>query len=135
MRRFLTIAAILIATTASAQWRGPWPAPHVSPPPGGAGVSNLAGFANSDGTVLLDPRKLADAGTPGARTVQYVGEFDQILGRPDLGQPLTLRIREARGRFGSDAVLGRADASLLHEMPAVLEFLLGRGRIIIRLTL
>ncbi|MBN2464219.1 hypothetical protein JXD38_01150 [candidate division WOR-3 bacterium] len=88
-----------------------------------------------DGALLLDPQELVDAGTPGAHTVQYVGEFDRILGRPDLGQPLTLRVREAHGKSGSDAVLGRADAGLLREMPAVLEFLLGRGRIIIKTTL
>jgi hypothetical protein len=89
----------------------------------------------ADGTLLLDPRAPADAGAPGAHTVQYVGEFDQFLGRTDLGQPLTLRIREARGRLGSDAVLGRADASLLQGVKDGLELLLSTGRIIIRLKM
>jgi hypothetical protein len=86
----------------------------------------------ADGTLLLDPRGPADAGAPGGHTVQYLGKLDQLLGRPDLGPTLTLRIRETRGKFGSDAVLGRADASLLREVRDGLEFLLGSGRIIVK---
>jgi hypothetical protein len=88
-----------------------------------------------DGTLLLDPRELADAGAAGAHTVQYVGTLDQILGRPDLGQPLTLKVKEARGKFGSDAGLGRADASLLQGMKDGLELLLSTGRLIVRLRM
>jgi hypothetical protein len=87
-----------------------------------------------DGVLLLDPLELAGADASGARTVQYVGRLDLILGRPALGQTMTLRVREAGGRLGSDAVLGRADASPLREVRDALEFLLGRGRIIVKTT-
>jgi len=54
MIRILTILLIVcMAVTASAQ-TGPWPQPGVSPPVAGAVSSNLAAFANSDGTALID---------------------------------------------------------------------------------
>jgi hypothetical protein len=86
------------------------------------------------GNLLLDPRRLAASGASGAHTVQYVGTYDQLLGRADLGPPLMLRVREARGKLGSDAVVGRADAGLLRNAGDGLELLLRTGRIIVKLT-
>jgi hypothetical protein len=86
------------------------------------------------GTVLLDPRELAYAGATGAHTVQYVGALSEVLSRPDFGQPLVLRVREARGKLGADAVVSQADAAVLRGMTDGLAFLLNTGRVFVRLA-
>lgn len=87
------------------------------------------------GTLLLDPRKLAYPGATEAHTVQYVGALDQVLARPDFGQPLVLRVREARGELGTDIVLARVDADVLREMADGLEFLVNSGRVLVESSL
>jgi hypothetical protein len=86
------------------------------------------------GTLLLDPRKLAYAGATGAHTVQYVSALAQVLARPDFGQPMVLRVREARGKLGTDLVLDQVDAAALREMENGLEFLVNTGRVLVKLA-
>ncbi|MBM3330920.1 hypothetical protein FJY68_03600 [candidate division WOR-3 bacterium] len=86
------------------------------------------------GAILLDPRELAYAGATGAHTVQYVGALGQVAARPDFGQPMVFRVREARGELGTDPVLARADAAALREMADGLEFLVRTGRVLIKLA-
>jgi hypothetical protein len=86
------------------------------------------------GTLLLDPRELAYAGATGSHTVQYVGALAQVLARPDFGQPIVLRVREARGKLGTDLVLDQADAAALRQMEDGLEFLVNTGRVLIKLA-
>ncbi len=92
----------------------------------------FAKLYDDGGILLLDPRQSAAAGSPGGHTVQYVGELAQLLDRPDLGLPLTLRVSAAGGKLGADIVIGRGDAGLLRGMKEGLEFLLSRGRIIVK---
>ena len=85
---------------------------------------------DDSGTLLLDPQDLASAGA-----VQYVGALGQLQTRPDIGQPMVLRVRDVHGKLGTDIVLARADASTLREMKDGLEFLANSGRILVKLTL
>ena len=87
---------------------------------------------DDSGTLLLDPRELAYADATRACAVQYVGTLDQVLARPDFGQPLVLRVREARGKFGTDIVLARGDADQLRRMGDGLVFLMGTGRVLVK---
>jgi hypothetical protein len=90
---------------------------------------------DDSGSLLFDPQELASAGATGAGAVQYVGALDQIPARPDIGQPMMLRVREVRGKLGTDIVLARADAGTLREMKDALEFLVNSGRVLVKLTL
>jgi hypothetical protein len=88
------------------------------------------------GSLLLDPREyLMYAGVPGTCAVQFVGTLSQVLARPEFGQPLVLKIRESRGKFGADIVVARGDADKLKGMRDGLEFLMDTGRIIVKLAL
>ena len=87
------------------------------------------------GTLLLDPQDLASAGATGAGAMQYVGALGQVEARPDIGQPLVLRVKEVRGKLGTDIVLARTDAGTLREMKDGLEFLVNSGRVLVKLTL
>jgi hypothetical protein len=90
---------------------------------------------DDSGVLLLDPRELAYAGATGAHAVQYLGTLDPVLARPDFGQPMVLRVREIRGKLGTDIVLVRADADMLREMKDGLVFLLNTGRVLVKSTL
>ena len=87
---------------------------------------------DDSGALLLDPRELADADATRACAVQYVGTLDQVQARPDFGQPLVLRVREVRGKLGTDIVLARGDADQLRRMGDGLAFLIGTGRVIVK---
>jgi hypothetical protein len=84
------------------------------------------------GVLLLDHRELANADATRACAVQYVRTLDQVQARPDFGQPLVLKVREMRGKLGTDMVLSRADADQLARAKDGLEFLLGTGRLFVR---
>jgi len=90
---------------------------------------------DDNGALLLDPRELANADPTRACAVQYVGALDQILARPDVGQPLVLRVREVRGKLGTDIVLARADAGIVREMKDGLDFLVNSGRVLVKSAL
>jgi len=61
-----------------------------------------------------------------------VGTLDPALARPDFGQPLVLRVREVRGKLGTDIVLARGDADQLRRMGDGLAFLIGTGRVLVK---
>jgi hypothetical protein len=90
---------------------------------------------DDNGVLLLDPRDLAYADATRACAVQYVRALDQVQARPDFGQPLVLKVREARGRLGTDIVLARGDAAQLERAEDGLPFLIGRGRVLIELEM
>jgi len=92
-------------------------------------------FYDDGGALLLDPRGLASAGAAGTCAVQYVGALGQLQARPDFGQPMVLRVRDVRGKLGTDIVLARADAGMLREMKDGLEFLANSDRVLVKLTL
>jgi hypothetical protein len=94
----------------------------------------LPKFYDDRGALLLDPRALAYSGATGAHVVQYLGTLDQVLSRPDFGQPMVLRVSKTRGKLGTDIVLARADADVLREMEDGLEFLVNTGRVLVKLT-
>jgi hypothetical protein len=90
---------------------------------------------DESGGLLLDPHEhLMYAGAPGACAIQFVGTLDRVLARPEFGQPLVLKVKEARGKLGSDLVFARGDADKLRGVKDGLEFLLDTGRIIVRLS-
>ena len=61
-----------------------------------------------------------------------MGTLAQVLARPDFGQPLVLRVREVRGKLGTDIVLARGDADQLKRMEDGLAFLIGTGRVLVK---
>ena len=89
---------------------------------------------DDSGALLLDPRELAYADATRACAVQYVGTLAQVQARPDFGQPLVLRVREVRGKLGTDIVLARGDADQLRRMEDGLAFLIGTGRVLVKLS-
>ena len=90
---------------------------------------------DDSGVLLLDARELADTDATRACAVQYVRTLGQVEARPDFGQPLVLRIREVRGKLGTDVVLTRGDADQLERAKDGLAFLLGTGRVLIKSAL
>jgi hypothetical protein len=91
---------------------------------------------DESGALLLDPREyLTYAGEPGTCAVQYVGSLGPILARPEFGQPLVLKVKEARNKLGADIVLARGDADMLKGIKDGLEFLIDSHRILIKLAL
>ena len=89
---------------------------------------------DDSGALLLDTRELAYADATRACAVQYVGMLAQVLARPGFGQPLVLRVREVRGKLGTDIVLARGDADQLERMKDGLAFLVGTGRVLVKLS-
>jgi hypothetical protein len=89
---------------------------------------------DDSGALLLDPRELAYADATRASALQYVGTLDQVQARPDFGQPLVLRVRDVRGKLGTDIMLARGDADQLKRMADGLAFLIGTGRVLVKLA-
>jgi hypothetical protein len=87
---------------------------------------------DDSGALLLDPRELADADATRACAIQYVGTLDQVQALPDFGQPLVLKVREVRGKLGTDILLARGDADQLKRMGDGLAFLMGTGRVLVK---
>ena len=89
------------------------------------------------GNLLFDPREfLMYVDAPGAYAVQFVGALDHVLSRPEFRRPpLVLEVKEARGKLGTDVVLGRGDADKVRGMKDGLEFLMNSGRILVKLAL
>lgn len=104
---------------------------------GGAGLKPalFPRIYDERGGLLLDTRAyLRYAGEPGACAVQFVGALDQLLARPEFArQPLVLRVKEVRGKLGTDIVLGRADADRVKWLKSDFRFLMDAGRILVRL--
>jgi hypothetical protein len=92
---------------------------------------------DESGNLLLDPREhLVYADAPGTYAVQFVGTLDQVLARPEFAKlPLVLKVKEVRGKLGTDIVLGRGDADEVKGMKDGLEFLMDAGRILVKLVL
>ena len=87
---------------------------------------------DDSGALLLDTRELAYADATRACAVQYVSTLDQVQARPGFEQPLVLRVREVRGKLGTDIVLARGDADRLRRMEDGLAFLMGTGRVLVK---
>ena len=90
---------------------------------------------DDSGALLLDPRELAYAGATRACAVQYVSTLAEVLARTDFGQPLVLKVREVRGKLGTDMVLARGDTYQLKRTEDGLTFLLGASRVLVKLAL
>jgi hypothetical protein len=90
---------------------------------------------DDSGALLFDTRELPFAGSTGTGAVQYIGRLDQIQARPDFGQPLVLRAREARGKLGTDIVLSRGDSDQLRRIEEALRLLTETGRVLVKLAL
>ena len=139
--------------------------PAAGPPPGGVNADSLSNQARAflsrhsglildgagaglkpallpriygaGGSLLFDPREyLLYPGAPGTSAVQFVGELDRILARPEFARPpLVIRVKEVRGKFGTDIVLDQGDADKLLGMRDGLELLMNAGRILVRPSL
>ena len=92
---------------------------------------------DESGKLLLDTRDyLRYAGRPGAQAVQFVSRLDEILARPEFArQPLVLKVKEVRGKLGTDIVIGRNDAEKLKWLKDGARFLLDAGRLLFKLAL
>jgi hypothetical protein len=92
---------------------------------------------DESGSLLLDTREyLKYAGQPGGYAVQFVGALDQVLARPEFAkQPLVLKVKEMRGKLGTDIVLGRGDVDKVRWLKDGFRFLMDAGRILVKLVL
>ncbi|MEO0010252.1 MAG: hypothetical protein ABIK51_07015 [candidate division WOR-3 bacterium] len=92
---------------------------------------------DESGNLLLDTRELYRyTGSTGQTVLNYITRLDEILSRPEFArQPLVLKIKEVRGRLGSDIVISRQDAEKLKWLKDGAKFLLEAGRLIVRLIL
>lgn len=92
---------------------------------------------DESGNLLLDTRDyLKYADEPGAYAVQFVSALDQVLSMPEFAKaPLVLRVKEVRGKLGTDIVLGRGDVDKVEWLKDGFRFLMDSGRLILRLTL
>lgn len=107
-----------------------------------AGTSNLnpslfPKIYDENGNLLLDTKDyMKYAGQYGNAAVTFVSRLDEILARPEFArQPLVLKVKEVRGRLGSDIVLGGADPDKLKWLKEGAKFLFNAGRFVVRLLL
>lgn len=92
---------------------------------------------DEDGNLLLDTRDIYQyTGSTGQAVLNYIAKLDEILSRPEFSkQPLVLRIKQVRGKMGSDIVISREDAGKLKWLRQGAKFLFEAGRFIVRLLL
>lgn len=92
---------------------------------------------DESGNLLLDTRELYRyTGSTGQAVLNYITRLDEILSRPEFArQPLVLKIKEVRGKLGSDIVISRQDAERLKWLRDGAKFLLDAGRLLVRLIL
>jgi len=89
------------------------------------------------GNLLLDTKELYQyTGTTGQKVVHYIGKLDEILSRPEFAhQPLVLKIKQVRGKMGTDIVLSKEDADKLKWLKDGAKFLFDAGRFLVKLLL
>lgn len=89
------------------------------------------------GNLLLDTKELYQyTGTTGQKVVHYISKLDEILSRPEFAnQPLVLKVKQVRGRLGTDMVLSKEDADKFKRIKDGARFLLDAGRLLIKLLL
>ena len=92
---------------------------------------------DDQGNLLLDTKDYAKyTGEAGSYAVQFVGALDQILASPAFAtQPLVLKVKEVRGKLGSDIVLSALDADKLKWLKDGAKFLFNAGRFLVKLML
>ena len=107
-----------------------------------AGASNLnpslfPKIYDEKGNLLLDTKDyIGYAGQYGNAAVSFISRLDELLARPEFAkQPLVLRVKEVRGRLGSDIVIGGADPDKLKWLKEGAKFLFNAGRFVVRLLL
>jgi hypothetical protein len=89
------------------------------------------------GNLLLDTRDyLKYAGRPDAYAGQFVSTIDQMLAMPEFArEPLVLKVKEIRGKLGTDIVLGRGDADKVRWLKDGFKLLMDTGRFVLKLAL
>jgi hypothetical protein len=92
---------------------------------------------DEEGNLLLDTRQyVLYLGQPGVAGMQFISDIDRLLAHPGLqGAPLVLKVKEVRGRLGTDIVIGSRDADKLKWLKDGFRFLLGTGRFLVRVLL
>lgn len=92
---------------------------------------------DEDGNLLLDTRDyLGYAGKTGQAAVQFIRALDDVLASKQLGnQPLVLKVKQVRGKLGSDIVVGRLDADKLKWLKDGAKYLFEAGRFLVKLML
>jgi hypothetical protein len=87
--------------------------------------------------LLLDTREYLNyAGKPGGYPVQFVSALYQVLARPEFAkQPLVLKVKGMRGKFGADIVLSRGDVDRVRWLKDGFKILMDAGRILVKLAL
>ncbi|HTW92846.1 MAG TPA: hypothetical protein VMH22_14235 [bacterium] len=92
---------------------------------------------DESGNLLLDLRDcLTNPDVSGNYVVQYVAKLEQVLSRPDFARPpLVLKVKGVRGKLGTDIVLGKTDADKVMSFKNAIQFLVGTGRVLVRLAM
>ncbi|RKX69191.1 hypothetical protein DRP53_08940 [candidate division WOR-3 bacterium] len=89
---------------------------------------------DEDGNLILDTRTYFEKKTEyGRRFVQYIKNLDKILNNPELkDNPLIIKIKDIRGKLGSDIVISKKDADRYKWLKDIFHFLLKAGRIFVK---
>ncbi|MEO0080562.1 MAG: hypothetical protein ABIK44_07810 [candidate division WOR-3 bacterium] len=88
---------------------------------------------DESGNLLLDTKDYAGRAEG---LVQFVARLDEVLSRPEFAnQPLVLKVKEIRGRLGTDIVLSRQDAERLKWLKQAGRLLFDAGRFIVKLMI
>jgi hypothetical protein len=92
---------------------------------------------DENGNLLLDTRDyLKYAGQSGTYAVQFINSVDRVLARPEFSsQPLVLKVKEIRGKLGTDIVLGSGEAGKVKWLKDGFKFLMDAGRFLVKLLL
>ncbi len=92
---------------------------------------------DEDGNLLLDTKDyLKYAGKSGQAAVQFIRALDEVLANKKLGnQPLVLKVKQIRGKLGSDIVIGKLDADKLKWLKDGARYLFDAGRFLVKLML
>jgi hypothetical protein len=92
---------------------------------------------DEDGNLLLDTKQYSHyLGQPGQAAMQFISDVDNLLAHPGLqGIPFVLKVKEIRGKLGSDIVIGRQDGDKLKWLKDGFKFLLGAGRFLLKVLL
>lgn len=92
---------------------------------------------DEDGNLLLDTKQYASyIGSGGQNALQFIQDLDRVLSRPEIARnALVVKVRQVTGKLGGDIVIGRQDAGRLKWLKDGFQFLVGAGRLLLRVLL
>jgi len=92
---------------------------------------------DEEGRLLLDTSQYAGyLGAGGQTAMQFISDLDRVLSLPEFSQsPLVLDILQVTGQLGTDIIISSQDAEKVGWLSEGFDFLLGAGRLLLRVLL